>query len=67
MFSDYQKTSQYMVSGASQTRVKFDWGKPDEIVEADSGESWVYRNRQDDKTFRFNFDKRGRLISSNIE
>jgi hypothetical protein len=66
-FSDYHKTSQYVVSGASKTRVRMDWGKPDEIVETDEKETLIYFNRQDGKTFKFVFDKKGKLVLTNIE
>ena len=66
-FSDYHRASQYVVSGASKTRVRMDWGKPDKILKTEKGESWVYSVRQDAKTFTFNFDSNDRLISTNID
>lgn len=67
LFSDYHKASHYAVSGASKTKVKLDWGKPDEVIELDDGEIWIYHDRQDGKTFKFNFDKKGKLILTNID
>ena len=66
LYSDYHKASYYAISGASKTRVKMDWGNPDEILKSYDLETWVYYDRQDGKTFKFNFDKKGRLVSTNI-
>jgi hypothetical protein len=56
-----------MLSGSSQARVQADWGAPDKILYAETGEIWVYENRQDGKTFQFHFDGKGRLLSSRID
>ncbi len=67
LFSDYQKTSHYMVSGASKMRVRMDWGSPDEIVQTEGGETWIYHDRQDGRTFKFLFNARGAVVSADIE
>ena len=67
LFSDYHKASHYAVRGASQARVKMDWGKPDKVFQIDGGETWIYYDRQDGKTFKFTFDKKGKLILTNID
>lgn len=66
LYPDYHKASHYALYGASKTRVKMDWGQPDEVLNADGLETWIYHNRQDGKTFKFNFDKQGRLVFTNI-
>ena len=65
--SDYEKTAHYTLSGSSQLYVKADWGEPDEVITSDHGETWVYRNRQDGKTFSFNFSRKGVFVSSRID
>ena len=67
LYSDYEKTAHYTLSGASKFSVKSDWGTPDQVYETETGETWVYGNRQDGKTFQFHFDRRGALVSSRID
>lgn len=67
LFSDSQKAGHYALSGATKTRVKMDWGKPDKILENDSSETWIYYNRQDGEAFKFAFNKKGMLVVTNID
>jgi len=64
MVSDTQMAAGYILyGGCSKGRLKYDFGKPDEIQKTDETEIWIYHNRQEGRTFKFHFDKKGKLIS----
>ena len=64
---DYLKAANMLLYGGSKKMIQSDWGQPDktEVLE-DGVETWTYKNRQDGRTFIFYFNKKGKLIGSNI-
>lgn len=65
--SDYVRVSNISICGASKSRVKMMFGKPDskEVLD-DKSEIWLYKNRQDGRTIRFIFNPRGAVKMTSI-
>jgi len=61
---DSQKVANMALYGGSKSRVKSDFGIPDEKREENELEIWVYHNREDGRTVEFSFDDRGRLVGT---
>lgn len=66
-YSDYNNVENYAIIGANRTKVRYDFGKPDVINDINGTiEQWIYYKRQDGKTFTFDFNPQGQLVSTNI-